>query len=95
VLWTKGLWFTTHFLGYGSFQVSGIQGCSANLAMDQIKSLYFIPLIFQEMLKLYGVLRANSPTVGTPDASGHVMQYGAFWAFILPGQRVCRAIFNA
>jgi hypothetical protein len=83
VFWAKVLNLTAYFSGQGLLKVCGVDGLTANPTMNQPQRYDFIPLIFHEMLKFYCLLRTDPPAIGTPDASGHIMQNGTVFAVVL------------
>jgi hypothetical protein len=63
--------------------------------MNQIKRNDIIPLTDQQMLKLDGILRADTPALTAAGAFGHIVFERPLTVVILKTQCRCRAIFNA
>jgi hypothetical protein len=62
--------------------------------MNQIKRDHVIPLPDQKMLKLNGILRANSPALAASGTFGHVVFKRAPVILIIKIQCRCRTIFH-
>jgi hypothetical protein len=95
VFWAKGINLTACFPGQGLFKVCGVNGLTANPAMDQVQGLDFVPLVFQKVLEFNGLLRTDSPAIGTPDAFGHIMQNGTVFVCVFKSQCVCGTVLHA
>jgi hypothetical protein len=71
-----------------------VERFAAYAAAHKVQGNDLVPRAFQKMLKLYGLLRTDTPALATAGAQGRVVPQGPARVPVLDVQSRCRAVFD-